>query len=147
MRALRWGWLLMSVMIARGAHAAPDCQAEDGVRSEAECVHDAMAPEVIDQLYRLALSGAPGKLDPRQPPQDFLYVAEEAGEAARRKGLKPLLELAKSGQLGAITLDEGVWLDLGDRESYLQAHRELELIDHIPAASKANTAKRGCCVV
>lgn len=37
------------------------------------------------------------------------------------------LELAKSGQLGAIVLDEGVWLDLGDRESYLQAHRELDL--------------------
>ncbi len=37
------------------------------------------------------------------------------------------LELAKSAQLGAIVLDEGVWLDLGDRESYLQAHRELDL--------------------
>lgn len=37
------------------------------------------------------------------------------------------LELAKAGQLGAIVLDEGVWLDLGDRESYLQAHRELGL--------------------
>jgi mannose-1-phosphate guanylyltransferase len=37
------------------------------------------------------------------------------------------LELAKSGQLGAIVLDEGVWLDLGDRESYLRAHRELGL--------------------
>ncbi|RYD17931.1 MAG: hypothetical protein EOP88_24365 [Verrucomicrobiaceae bacterium] len=37
------------------------------------------------------------------------------------------LELAKSGQLGAIVLDQGVWLDLGDRESYLQAHRELSL--------------------
>lgn len=37
------------------------------------------------------------------------------------------LELAKIGQLGAIVLDEGVWLDLGDRESYLQAHRELAL--------------------
>ena len=37
------------------------------------------------------------------------------------------LELAKSGQLGAIVLDEGVWLDLGDRQSYLQAHRELDL--------------------
>ncbi|MBJ7283809.1 MAG: NTP transferase domain-containing protein [Akkermansiaceae bacterium] len=34
------------------------------------------------------------------------------------------LELAKSGQLGAVVLDEGVWLDLGDRESYLQAHRQ-----------------------
>lgn len=37
------------------------------------------------------------------------------------------LELAKSGMLGAIVLDEGVWLDLGDRDSYLQAHRELAL--------------------
>lgn len=41
------------------------------------------------------------------------------------------LELAKSGQLGAIVLDEGVWLDLGDRESYLQAHRELALAEAI----------------
>ncbi|MEY5019600.1 MAG: hypothetical protein RLZ22_688 [Verrucomicrobiota bacterium] len=37
------------------------------------------------------------------------------------------LELAKKNQLGAITLDEGIWLDLGDRESYLRAHRELDL--------------------
>ncbi len=37
------------------------------------------------------------------------------------------LELAKLGQLAAIVLDEGVWLDLGDREAYLQAHRELTL--------------------
>lgn len=37
------------------------------------------------------------------------------------------LELAKAGGLGAIVLDEGVWLDLGDRASYLQAHRELAL--------------------
>jgi NDP-sugar pyrophosphorylase family protein len=37
------------------------------------------------------------------------------------------LELAAVGQLGAIVLDDGVWLDLGDRKSYLQAHRELGL--------------------
>lgn len=37
------------------------------------------------------------------------------------------LELAAAGQLAAIVLDDGVWLDLGDRESYLQAHRELAL--------------------
>ncbi len=37
------------------------------------------------------------------------------------------LELAKIGQLGAVVLDEGVWLDLGDRDSYLKAHRELGL--------------------
>lgn len=37
------------------------------------------------------------------------------------------LELARRGLLGAVVLDEGVWLDLGDRESYLAAHRELAL--------------------
>lgn len=50
------------------------------------------------------------------------------------------LELAKSGQLGAITLDDGVWLDLGDRKSYLQAHQELQLAPAIhPTAQVANT--------
>ena len=37
------------------------------------------------------------------------------------------LELAKQGRLGAVVLDQGVWLDLGDREAYLRAHRELQL--------------------
>jgi mannose-1-phosphate guanylyltransferase len=37
------------------------------------------------------------------------------------------LELAAQGLLGAVVLDEGMWLDLGDRESYLQAHRDLAL--------------------
>lgn len=37
------------------------------------------------------------------------------------------LELAKAGKLGAIVLDDGVWLDLGDRESYLRAHQKLAL--------------------
>jgi NDP-sugar pyrophosphorylase family protein len=37
------------------------------------------------------------------------------------------LELAKAGRLGVVTLDEGLWLDLGDRRSYLQAHRDLNL--------------------
>jgi NDP-sugar pyrophosphorylase family protein len=37
------------------------------------------------------------------------------------------LQLAEAGQLGAVVLDDGVWLDLGDRESYLRAHRELAL--------------------
>lgn len=46
------------------------------------------------------------------------------------------LELAKASKLGTVVIDEGVWLDLGDRESYLQAHRELALAEPIhPEAS------------
>jgi mannose-1-phosphate guanylyltransferase len=37
------------------------------------------------------------------------------------------LDLVKRGQLGAIVLDEGEWLDLGDRKSYLKAHQTLKL--------------------
>jgi NDP-sugar pyrophosphorylase family protein len=37
------------------------------------------------------------------------------------------LELARLGLLGAVVLDEGDWLDLGDRESYLRAHAALDL--------------------
>jgi len=49
------------------------------------------------------------------------------------------LELAKEGRLGAIILDDGVWLDLGDRKSYLRAHLELSLSDRIhPTASIAD---------
>ena len=53
------------------------------------------------------------------------------------------LELAKAGQLGAIVLDEGVWLDLGDRDSYLQAHRELDLG---PAIHPQATVESGAVV-
>lgn len=37
------------------------------------------------------------------------------------------LDLAAQGHLGAVVLDDGVWLDLGDRESYLKAHFTLGL--------------------
>lgn len=51
------------------------------------------------------------------------------------------LELAKAGKLGAVVIDEGVWLDLGDRASYLRAHQELALADPIhPQASIGSDA-------
>jgi NDP-sugar pyrophosphorylase family protein len=37
------------------------------------------------------------------------------------------LELAQAARLGTCILDDGVWLDLGDRAAYLRAHRELDL--------------------
>jgi len=41
------------------------------------------------------------------------------------------LESIKLGQLGAVVLDDGLWLDLGDRASYLQAHRDLDFAPKI----------------
>ena len=37
------------------------------------------------------------------------------------------IDLAREQKLGAIVLDEGIWLDLGDRDSYLQAHQSFAL--------------------
>ncbi len=51
-----------------------------------------------------------------------------------------LLELAKNNLLGAITLDEGIWLDLGDRNSYLQAHQELGLAPAIHPDAQVDAA-------
>jgi NDP-sugar pyrophosphorylase family protein len=36
-------------------------------------------------------------------------------------------ELVSEGGIGAVVMDEGDWMDLGDVESYLQAHQKLEL--------------------
>ena len=60
-----------------------------------------MSPDVIAKLYRLALSTVHGKLDTGHA-SDFIYIAEEAGEAARRKGSKPLLEMASSHELSKV---------------------------------------------
>ena len=46
------------------------------------------------------------------------------------------LTLAQQGLLGAVVLDEGVWLDLGERESYLLAHRTLDLAPAIHPLAK-----------
>ncbi|MCH2064316.1 MAG: NTP transferase domain-containing protein [Roseibacillus sp.] len=37
------------------------------------------------------------------------------------------LELVRNGEMGASIHDEGIWLDLGTRESYLDAHNHREL--------------------
>jgi len=41
------------------------------------------------------------------------------------------LKLAEEGKLGAVVIDDGVWLDLGERKSYLEAHQTLHLAEPI----------------
>ncbi|MCX6866844.1 MAG: sugar phosphate nucleotidyltransferase [Verrucomicrobia bacterium] len=55
---------------------------------------------------------------------DFLELLP-AGEIV--SVIPAFLTLAQQNQLGAVVLDEGAWLDLGDRQSYLLAHRQLSL--------------------
>jgi len=55
---------------------------------------------------------------------EFLELIPETGKISV---IPAFLQLAEAGKLGAVVIDEGDWLDLGDRESYLQAHREFDL--------------------
>jgi mannose-1-phosphate guanylyltransferase len=51
------------------------------------------------------------------------------------------LACARMGELGAAVIDEGLWLDLGDRDSYLRAHRDLDLAPKVhPDAAIAPSA-------
>lgn len=51
------------------------------------------------------------------------------------------LRLAELGKLGCVVIDEGVWFDLGERVSYLQAHQQMMLGDPIhPSANIAADA-------
>ena len=64
------------------------------------------------------------------------------------------LELAKQNKIGACVLDEGHWLDLGERESYLEVHKRTDLGPQIhpeaevhPSAKVTNSAIGPQCQV
>ena len=114
------------------AHVASGRPVTLALRSEGAAQHIAVDPsgQVVTDIHE-KLGRAKGShvftgiycVNP-----DFLDLIP-AGE--KISVIPAFLELAKDGQLGAIVLDEGVWLDLGDRASYLQAHRELALAPEI----------------
>lgn len=110
------------------AHESSGLPVTLALRSEGEAKHialDESGTRVTDIRRRLdradgthVFSGIycvnPGFLD-LLPPGEIVSV------------IPAFLELARKHQLGAVVLDEGVWLDLGDRDSYLQAHHDLDL--------------------
>ena len=110
------------------AHAASGLPVTLAVRSEGEAKHlalDATVTRVTD--IREKLGRAPGThvftgiycISPEF--LDLIPVHEKVSV------IPAFLELAAAGRLGSVVLDEGVWMDLGDRPSYLQAHRDLDL--------------------
>lgn len=59
--------------------------------------------------------------------------------AGEKVSVRPsFVELAAAGRLGAAVLDDGVWLDLGDRASYLEAHRTLALDTPVHPAARVS---------
>lgn len=123
------------------AHEASGLPVTLALRSHGEARHIALDPtgkRVID--IRNSLNLAPGThvfsgiycIDPL-----FLKLIP----SNQKVSIIPyFLELAKNALLGAITLDQGVWLDLGDRKSYFQAHQELSLSPAVHAEAEVSSA-------
>ncbi len=53
-------------------------------------------------------------------------------EPGKKESVIPIfLKLIQSGaRMGAVVIDQGVWWDLGDRESYLEAHQTMHQMGH-----------------
>lgn len=53
--------------------------------------------------------------------------------------------IRRTGRLGGIVCDDGEWLDLGDRASYLEAHRRIA--PHPPPSAPTGVTLRGTCAI
>ncbi|MFN0125422.1 MAG: sugar phosphate nucleotidyltransferase [Verrucomicrobiales bacterium] len=53
--------------------------------------------------------------------------------------------IRRTGRLGGIVCDDGEWLDLGDRASYLDAHRRIA--PHPPPTAPPRVTLRGTCAI
>ena len=112
------------------AHEASTNVVTLGLRSEGVARHIALdGDRVID--IREMLGRAPGT---HVFSGIYVFSPELLGliPAGGKVSVIPaFLELAKQGRLGAVTLDDGEWFDLGDVPSYLAAHRDLTLADPV----------------
>ncbi len=113
------------------AHEASDNEVTLALRSEGVAKHIAFdeTGNVVD-IHRL--------LGRRQGTHVFSGIYCVRREFLRRlptgekiSVIPAFLELAKDGGLGSVIIDEGHWLDLGDDETYRQAHRELGLQEQV----------------
>jgi mannose-1-phosphate guanylyltransferase len=110
------------------AHAASGLPVTLALRSNGEAKHialDASGTRCTDIRGRL------GRAEGTHVFSGIYCVSPEflgmlpAGEKVSVIGA--FLELSQAGRLGTCVLDDGDWLDLGDRAAYLRAHRELHL--------------------
>ncbi len=110
------------------AHEASGLPVTLALRSEGEARHIALDPSmtrVTDIRGRLGLAdGTHVFTGIYCVSPEFLGLLPEREKVSI---IPAFLELAKQGRLGGIVLDEGVWLDLGNRQSYLEAHQMLDL--------------------
>jgi hypothetical protein len=86
---------LLLFLLSVAPERPPECDGIEDVRGRAECLHTAKGQDVAGKLFRLAVFSLQGKaFVDAFVNADFLYVAEEAGEAARGGGPESIIRLA-----------------------------------------------------
>ena len=124
------GDIYSSIPLGRliAAHEASDCPVTLALRSRGDATHIALnetADRVTDIRAKLGISEGSHVFTGIYCFDPELLDLIPAGE--KIAVIPAFLELARQDRLGAIILDEGDWRDLGDKEAYLAAHRELAL--------------------
>ena len=137
------GDIFSSMDLARlvEAHESSGCEVTLALRSEGEAKHIALgeAGRVIDIRAMLGITEGTHVFSGIYCVRREFLARIPAGEKV--SVIPFFLELVREGGLGAVVLDGGEWMDLGDTESYLQAHRKLALQEPIhPEADIAEGA-------
>jgi mannose-1-phosphate guanylyltransferase len=111
------------------------------LRSNAEPKHVAFDSGKIVDIRNQLGTGAPDEfvftgvyiVDPK-----FVDLLERG---AKRSVIPHFLELIRRNEkIGGVVIDDGHWWDVGNREAYLQLHRELSRNDGFPAVTSSSTA-------
>lgn len=104
------------------AHCSSGAEATLALRSAGPALHVAIdGPRVVDIHSRLGAAPGTHQFTGVYCIGPELLARLPAGENI--SVIPAFLELAREGLLGAALHDEGLWLDLGTREAYLDAHR------------------------
>jgi len=124
------------------AHQTSGSPVTLALRSQGEAKHialDASATRVTDVRNRLGNGEGTHVFTGIYCVNPEFFGMLKAGE--KISVIPAFMELIRQNKLGAVVIDEGEWLDLGDRDSYLRAHLELDLSEKIhPQAVVENGA-------
>ncbi len=123
------------------AHETSGAEVTLALRSEGEAMHIALGADgrVLDIRSMLGVAEGSYVFSGIYCVKKGFLARIPAGEKV--SVIPFFLELIREGGLGAVVLDEGEWMDLGDVESYLAAHRDLSLQEPVhPEAEIADGA-------
>lgn len=109
------------------AHRASSLPVTLALRSTGDALHVAIDPSgarVTDIRGKLGVSEGTHLFSGIYCVEPEFLELIPAGE--KISVIPAFLELARQGRLGAVVIDDGLWLELGDHATYLEAHQTLQ---------------------